>query len=319
MKISDLTPVFQHPARHLVANYSKTDDLALSFAIDIERTIKTIEHEPILESMDSTLSLLDFLNTPSFLCNTKNQILDINRTLTKVLGYSSSEMVGKSIASFILKKHLMSPSNYNIPYLADTDVRYIDLAFKKKDRDLIYFELDIHKYELRGTVIIQCVARDITERKKAEEALRLSEANLREKSEQLEKLVEERTNRVHKDTDQIDEVMSQAERAYAAYMDAERQVAKAYHENELQVGLSYKRAETAAMKDFNATLLQAKTVLDEVLQKSHESESYQNAIGNFHDSIIQALATYNDNLNKAWNIRSETIQMAWDIYSKIAK
>jgi hypothetical protein len=41
----------------------------------------------------------------------------------------------------------------------------------------------------------------------------------------------------------LDEVMGQAEKAYAAYMEAERHVAMAYHENEMQVAKAYERAE----------------------------------------------------------------------------
>jgi len=227
-------------------------------------------------------------------------------------------MVGKSISSFISKKHSVSPTDFNNFYLSDIGIRYVDLAFKKKNRDFIYFELDIHKYELSGIVTIQCVARDITERKKAEEALRLSEANLRDKSEQLEKLVEKRTLKTQEKKDRIGEVMSEAERAYTAFMNAERQVAKAYHDNEIQVDLAYKRAESAAMKYFDISLAQAKEVLDKDLQKSPELQSYQQSIDNYHKSIIQALATYKGSLDKAWKVRSETIEKAWDIYSKIS-
>jgi hypothetical protein len=41
----------------------------------------------------------------------------------------------------------------------------------------------------------------------------------------------------------LDEVLGQAEKAYAAYMEAERQVARIYKENEQQVANAYRRTE----------------------------------------------------------------------------
>ena len=66
----------------------------------------------------------------------------------------------------------------------------------------------------------------------------------------------------------LDEVMTQAERAYAAYMDAERQVAKAYHENEMQVAKAYKRAESQAYRAFETTVTQALKDRDDAIDKA---------------------------------------------------
>ena len=71
-------------------------------------------------------------------------------------------------------------------------------------------------------------------------------------SEEVNKVVEETPKPVEAEPKSpLDEVMMQAEKAYAAYMDAERQVAKAYHENETQVAKAYKRAESQAQRSYD--------------------------------------------------------------------
>ena len=81
----------------------------------------------------------------------------------------------------------------------------------------------------------------------------------------------------------LDEVMSQAERAYAAYMDAERQVAKAYHENEVQVAKAYKRAEQQAARNYASNVAQALKDRDEALAKAAKARD---------DVITQAEGAY---------------------------
>jgi len=307
-------------SRHLMASYMQAQDLAVHVAVDIERIIKVKKQEPPLESTDSTLSLLDSLNTPSFLCDSDNRILNVNQTLTKVLGYSASDIVGKALAEFIDNTNDDWWLNNSISYFTDKGSRYTEQIFKKKDGHSIYLELDILKYELGGNEIFQCVARDITERKRAEEELRLSEAKSREYSEQLEKMVEERTRALREYQEErrkTSDVLGQAEKAYNAYMEAERQVARMYKENEYQLDEAYKAAERRINKAFDQSMAQALITRDEALQK--DPLSYQQAIDIYDEAIKQALTTFKDAMEKAWKVRSDTIEQAWNIYSKIIR
>jgi len=301
---------------HLTVSYTRVEDLAVHVTVDLERVLRDKKQEPPLESTDSSLSLLDFLNTPSFLCDSDNRILNVNQTLIKVLGYPASEIIGKSLAEFIDDTNADWWFKNSISYFPDKGYRYTQQIFKKKNGHSIYFELDIIKYERNGNLIFQCVARDVTERSLAEQALV-------EHLEQLGKMVEERDRALKEyqekqiDIRPLDKVLGQAEKAYKAYMEASKKVSNIYKENEYWLDEAYKEAERTENEAFDQSIAQASKTRDEALQE--DPLSYQQAIDTYDDAVKQAVAKRKDNIYKFWNVRLETMKQAWDIYSKVVE
>ena len=68
----------------------------------------------------------------------------------------------------------------------------------------------------------------------------------------------------------LDEVMGQAEKAYAAYMEAERQVARIYKSNEVQVANAYRKAEEQANRACEEGVRQALEARDEAIEQASE-------------------------------------------------
>jgi PAS domain S-box-containing protein len=299
-------------SRHLIASYRQAEDLSVHVAVDIERIVKGAKKVIPVESTDSSLSILDFLNTPSFFCDMDNRIIKTNSTLVKVLGYSEVEMIGKNLIDFVYITNDYHSVANGISYYIDQGYRNIELLFKKKDGDSIFFKLDIIKYELFGESVIQYVAHDITGQKKTEEALKEAEARLREYSELVEELTKER------ETLQVPhDVLEQAQKAYTAYMDATRAVSRIYRENEEYVDAAYEKAINNANDEFNKLISQALMSLKETLRKA--PLVYRQAIDTYEDNYKQALTTHNDAVNKSWLTRLETMKQAWDIYSKVVR
>jgi PAS domain S-box-containing protein len=114
------------------------------------------------------------------------QITDVNPYLMEKLGYSKEEFISKKI--------------WEIGAFKDTDlskagfrelqekgyIHYDSMPLVTKDGRFFYVDFVSNKYLVEGAKVIQCNIRDITERKKAENALRESEKKLKEQNALLE-------------------------------------------------------------------------------------------------------------------------------------
>ena len=107
------------------------------------------------------------------------RIMDANPFVTKILGCSRDEMVGRKLWEI---GPLVDASRSKIAFdelKTKGYIRYEDLPLEAKDGRRIDVELMSSVYAVDGTKVIQCFIRDITEQKRAEEALRKSEEQYR--------------------------------------------------------------------------------------------------------------------------------------------
>ncbi len=107
------------------------------------------------------------------------KIIDANPFMTALLSYTHQQMIGKEL--------------YEIGFLADArasrdmfqnlkavgQVRYESLPLRNQDGNVREVEVVANLYDENGHSVIQCNVRDITERKRTESRLQLSEAKLR--------------------------------------------------------------------------------------------------------------------------------------------
>ncbi len=109
-------------------------------------------------------------------------IADVNPFLIKMLGYSREELVEKKLWEVGAFKDIEA-SKIAFGALQETEyIRYEDLPLKAKDGHLIQVEFVSSVYLVGSEKVIQCNIRDITDRKKAQDALIKSEALLWELS-----------------------------------------------------------------------------------------------------------------------------------------
>ena len=114
------------------------------------------------------------------------QIVDANPFLVEMLGYSRSELEGKELWEIGLFRDIEACQVAFRKLQSEGYIRYEDLPLQTKDGRGIAVEFVSNVYRVDGQRVIQCNIRDVTDRKRAEEALR--EAN-----DQLEMRVNERT------------------------------------------------------------------------------------------------------------------------------
>jgi PAS domain S-box-containing protein len=104
---------------------------------------------------------------------------DVNPYLMKMLGYSREEFVKKKLWEVGAFKDVEASKDAFEALQANEFIRYEDLPLKAKDGRLIEVEFVSNVYLVGEEKVIQCNIRDITERKRTEEALRVSEERFR--------------------------------------------------------------------------------------------------------------------------------------------
>ena len=144
--------------------------------IDITERKKAEESRK--ESEESYRILFD--NAPDLIIviNTEGNFLDLNKKFEEESGYSREEMIGKSVfTSGILTE---SSVNMSIPYfeelLAGGKWVLLEVEGVTKDGSKIPYELMAVPIKKDGKIVaVQATLRNVTERKRAEEALRSEE------------------------------------------------------------------------------------------------------------------------------------------------
>lgn len=107
-----------------------------------------------------------------YLENEKGEILDCNRSGHEMLGYTREEMLKLSVRDLVTEDFARTIPEI-IPDEMATGDRYVERVNKKKDGTLIPTEINTRYVNLGGEKRLVVYSRDITERKKMEEELRL--------------------------------------------------------------------------------------------------------------------------------------------------
>ena len=110
------------------------------------------------------------------------RIRDVNPFLIKLLGFSHSEMVGKTVGELSPFKDIESNKAMLERLQRNGYVRYDDLPLETLDGRKIAVEFVSNVYQAGDKRVIQCNIRDITERKRTEQQIRALNLDLAERT-----------------------------------------------------------------------------------------------------------------------------------------
>jgi len=150
--------------------------------------------EEVLRESEERLSVLfEFAPDAYYLSNLKGDFVDGNRAAEELTGYKRDELIGKSF----LKLKILSPRQ--IPRAAALLAKNVlgqptgpdEFVLKRKDGHQVSVEIRTFPVKIKGQVLVLGIARDITERKRAEAALQEKNEQLDVQNEELQSQSEE--------------------------------------------------------------------------------------------------------------------------------
>ena len=159
-------------AGHDASEQKKAQDLAVQQG-DYDRLRDSeIRYRRLFEAAQDGVLLVD---------PTSRKITDANPFMTRLLGYSHEQFVGKELFEIGLLKDEQASQEMFIALKANGMVRYDDLPLESESGENREVEVVANVYDEGGQSVIQCNIRDITVRKQrdAHNALLLAEVNHR--------------------------------------------------------------------------------------------------------------------------------------------
>jgi len=153
----------------------RTEDGILTYATIRDITDRKHADQILRNSEERYRTLVNHATDGIFILNQHGRYLDVNPPVCKMLGYSLREMLGLSIADVVAANEVprVTPE---IARLQESGSVKSEWVFRRKDGSL--FDGEVSAKLLPDSRVL-AIVRDITERKRSEEALRGSEERFR--------------------------------------------------------------------------------------------------------------------------------------------
>jgi PAS domain S-box-containing protein len=156
------------------------------------------------------------------------RVFDANPFLTDLLGYSHDELVGKELWEIGLFRDIESNKAAFRTLQEKGYIRYDDLPLQTHDGRHIEVEFVSNVYDVGDARVIQCNIRDITDRKRADEALRAAH-------DQLEVRVRKRTAELAHTNGALTDEITRRERAEADRRELQQQLTTAQEDERRRI------------------------------------------------------------------------------------
>jgi len=181
----DGSPVFVSESARATRN---SDGKTLFYDGTVEDITERKKSEDALrESEDRYRGLVDNVPGIIFTMDLAGKITFVSRRVKETLGYESADVINKSVLDFVPEEDRQRAMESIQKGMTGAGIKHFETPMIKGSGERVWLECSFARVRRDGVVIgAQGTATDITERKRAEEALRLSEQAARELAEQLQ-------------------------------------------------------------------------------------------------------------------------------------
>lgn len=152
------------------------------YQIELEMQNETLRQTQLAleESRDRYADLYDFAPVGYLTLDANSMIAEANLTSADLLGLTRKALLGERFSGFVAVEDRERWYRFFLDISRDDSLRRCELSFMRADLSVIFAQLEcMHKVTAKGELTIRMAFIDITARRKADLALRASEAKLR--------------------------------------------------------------------------------------------------------------------------------------------
>jgi PAS domain S-box-containing protein len=159
---------------------------AIEITMDI--TDRKKAEEALWESRQKYGNLFQYSNDAIFVHDPDGNIIDVNQKALDLTGYTRSEVLALKITD-LHPPEALEKSRQALEAIRTSGFVTFEIDFLKKDGNIFQSEVSSSAFEIQGSQVVQGIVRDITDRKKAEQALRRSEEQHRSLVENINEII----------------------------------------------------------------------------------------------------------------------------------
>lgn len=147
------------------------------YTIDI--TDRKLAEDTLRSSEERLKILFNYAPDAYYLNDLKGNLIDGNLAAERLIGYKRSELIGKSIfkIDILPRKYFLKAAKIIAQSISGRTTGPTEIVLNRKDGSKVTVEIFTHPVKIEGQTLILGIARDISERKKVENAMQLASQN----------------------------------------------------------------------------------------------------------------------------------------------
>lgn len=249
---------------------------------------------PILDS-DAFREIFQSMSEGIIIVDESGKIIAANPVSEQIFGYGKDELNGANLEMLLPHQYRGRHVTFRQSFNNHPEPRRMgfgrDLQALRKDGTEFPVEISLSFTKVKGQLLVMAFISDISERKKAEEALRKSEEQLLVYAAELEKKVEARTQALNNTIEKLEEEVQERKRA-------EEEVRKAF-EKERELNELKSKFVSIASHEFRTPLsavLSSASLINQYKDKG-ENEKVSKHVARIKSSVTHLTSILNDFLS----------------------